>query len=97
MATITKNFVPKYVAPSKLDKVLAYCTELSDENKQKVIIIQDIAKLGKLLEYPQLSSQSFYQLYELPTVVLEATLHNIQIDYNTKRYKEDYLNQYKPT
>lgn len=87
MRTLLKKFVPKFVAPSKLDQVLAYCPDLCDESKQKVCIITDIAKLGRLLENPPLTPHNFYHLYDMSIVVLEAVQHNLQVDLNTREYK----------
>lgn len=81
------NFVPTKVGPTKLEIVLSWCVKLSDESKQKVCIIQDIAKLGKLLGHPPMSSHNFYTLYEMPIHILEAAQHHAQIEYNTKKYR----------
>lgn len=81
------NYVPTTVEPSKLDQVLAYCPELSDENKEKVILITDIARLGKLLGNPPLRPSNYYILYEMSLPILEAIQHNIQIEWNTVNYK----------
>lgn len=80
------SYVPKSVGPSKLDQVLAECPDLCDESKEKVILITDIARLGKLLGKPQLPPHNFYYLYDLNVTVLEAVQHNLQIDWNTKEY-----------
>lgn len=83
----TINYVPTIVGPSKLDQVLAYCNQLNDENKQRVCIIQDIAKIGKLLGHPRMSLENFEGLYEMPIVILEAVQQNIQIELNTYEYQ----------
>jgi len=75
------------VVPSKLDQVLSYCNELSDELKEKVILITDIARLGKLLGNPPMSAKNFDVLMEMPIPILEAVQHNIQIEWNTQNYR----------
>ena len=82
-----KSYAPTHVGPSKLDQVLAYCVELSEENKQKVCIIQDIAKLGKLLNYVKMPPDHFYTIYEQEIPVLEGVQFKMQIEWNTEEYK----------
>ena len=84
------NYVPKSVAPSKLEIVLSYCTELSDESKTKVCIITDIARIGKLLGNPPLSPHNFYTLYDMQLPILEAVQHSAQVQYNTESYHKRY-------
>ena len=75
------------VVPSKLDQVLSYCNELNDELKEKVILITDIARLGRLLGNPLMSAKNFDTLMDMPVPILEAIQHNIQIEWNTQNYK----------
>jgi hypothetical protein len=87
------NYVPTSVGPSKLDQVIACCPELSDESKTKVILIEDIARLYKLLGGPPLSPANFYALYEMPESMLSAIQHNAQIEWNTKQYQSTIQGQ----
>ena len=86
----TLNYVPTSVGPSKLDLVLAYCSELTDENKEKVCIITDIARIGRLLGNPPLSTENFYTLYDMALPILEAVQHNAQVQWNTEQYHKRY-------
>jgi len=83
----TINYVPTHVEPSKLDQVLAYCNNLSDEDKEKVCIIQDIAKIGRALGNPKMTTENFELLFEMPIVVLEHVQHAAQAELNTYEYK----------
>lgn len=87
MLNVPNYYVPTHVGPSKLEQALAYCTELSDESKTKVTMIQDIARLYKLLECPPLSPHNFYALYDMDDSMLSAIQHNAQIEWNTKQYR----------
>jgi hypothetical protein len=84
------QYVPTIVGPTKLEQVLAYCYELSDESKEKVCIIQDIAKLGKLIGHAPMSPENFYTMYEMPVSILEAVHHNVQVEWNTAQYHNGY-------
>ena len=77
------QYVPTMVGPTKLEQVLAYCIALSDESKEKVCIIQDIVKIGKMLGHPPIAPQQFYDMYEMPVGILERVQHSIQVEYNT--------------
>jgi hypothetical protein len=81
------NYVPTSLGPSKLAQVLAYCNKLDDESKQRVCIIEDIAKIGRLLGNPPISTENFYTLYDMPIPVLEAVQHHAQAELNTYEYK----------
>lgn len=87
MLNVPNYYVPTMVGPSKLDQVLSYCTELSDESKTKVTMIQDIARLYKLLQAPPLSPANFYALYEMDESILSAVQHNAQVEWNTHQYR----------
>lgn len=82
------NYVPTSVGPSRLEEILACAPDMTDENKEKVCIITDIARLGKLLKHPEISVRNFYTLYETPTQVLEAIQHNFQAELNTHLYRQ---------
>ena len=77
------QYVPTMVGPTKLEQVLAYCVALSDESKEKVCLIQDIAKLGKMLGHPPMTAENFYNMYEMPVAIIESVQHSIQVEYNT--------------
>jgi hypothetical protein len=87
MLNVPNYYVPTFVGPSKLDQVLSYCTELSDESKTKVAMIEDIAKLYKLIGSPPLSPANFYALYDMHESILSAIQHNAQIEWNTLQYR----------
>ncbi len=87
MLNVPNYYVPTFVGPSKLDQVLAYCTNLSDESRIKVTIIEDIARLYRLLESPPLTPHNFYALYDMDESMLSAIQHNAQIEWNTKQYR----------
>ena len=72
---------------TKLDKVLAYCSELSDEGKERVCIIEDISKTGRLVGQNLITEKTFDKLYDAPIHLLEALQHNIQVELNTYEYK----------
>jgi hypothetical protein len=82
------NYVPTSVGPSRLEEILACAPDMTDENKEKVCIITDIARLGKLLKHPEITPKNFYTLYETPIQVLEAIQHNFQVELNTNLYKQ---------
>lgn len=82
----TTNYVPTSVGPSKLDQILAEAPDMTDENKQRVCIIQDIAKIGRLLGNPPMTTHNFYTLYEMPILILETIQHNAQVELNTYEY-----------
>ena len=84
------NYVPKYIGPTKLDQVLAYCPELSNVNKEKVCVIADIAKLGKLLEMTPICTKTFDEMYEKDIPVLEGVQQALQAQWNTVQYHRRY-------
>lgn len=59
------NYVPTAVGPTKLEKTLGFCTQLDDVGKEKVCVIQDIAKLLKLLNHKPIDTERFYAMYEV--------------------------------
>lgn len=83
-------YVPTSVGPTKLDQVLAYCVDLVDDSKEKVCIIQDIAKLGKMLGHKPMTPENFYTMYEMPAGILAAVHHNVQVEWNTAQYHNGY-------
>lgn len=85
MKTIT-NYVSTSAGPSRLEEILADAPDMTDENKQRVCIIQDIAKIGRLLGNPPMTTHNFYTLYEMPIPILEAVQHNAQVELNTYEY-----------
>lgn len=87
METIT-NYVPTEVGPSKLDQILAEAPEMTDENKERVCIITDIARIGKLMGVKPMSAHNFYALYDMPMPVLEAVQHHAQVELNTWEYNK---------
>jgi len=80
--------VSKQLESTKLDQVLAYCNNLDNENKEKVCIIQNIAKIGKSLGNPSMSLDNFELLFEMPIHILEHVEHAAQIELNTYLYKQ---------
>lgn len=82
------NYVPTNVGPSRLEEILAGAPEMTDENKEKVSIIQDIAKLGKLLCYKNMTAEHFYSIYEMPVTVLEGVQIEMQAEWNTVQYNK---------
>jgi len=80
------NYVPTEVGPSRLEEILACAPDMTDENKQRVCIITDIAKIGRLLGNPPMSTHNFYTLYDMPIPILEAVQHNAQVELNTYEY-----------
>lgn len=84
--------IKSYLAtPTKLDIVLSYCSELSDESKEKFCIMQDILKIGKLLGKENITPKEFYIMYDLPTNILEVIQHNLQVEYNTSLYRRQVM------
>lgn len=81
------TFVPTHVGPSKLDLLLADAPPMTEENKEKVILIIDIARLGKLLGGPPMTPKVFYSAYDCPLHVLQHHQHDLQIEWNTKSYQ----------
>ena len=82
------NYVPTSVGPSRLEEILACAPDMTDQNKEKVCIITDIARLNKLLKHPEISVESFYILYDAPAGLLEAIQHTLQVEWNTNLYKQ---------
>lgn len=84
----TIHYVPTSVGPSKLElqQALAAAPDLSDESRQKVCIIEDMARLSKLMEYKPIDHQTFDTLYDMSLGMLEACQHNMQIKWNTRDY-----------
>lgn len=60
--------------------------QLSDEDKERVCIITDLAKLGKLLELAPLTTEEFDHLMSQKISVLELMQLEAQVVYNTKSY-----------
>lgn len=85
------GYVPTSVGPSKLELFLAEAPELTDEEKEKVILITDIARLGKLLGYGLPTVDEFYYMFSLSKYMLEAKQHNTQIEWNTKQHHAPYM------
>jgi len=83
----TLNYVPTLVGPSRLEEILACAPDMTDENKERVCIITDIARIGKLLGNPPMSPYNFYTLYDMAMPVLEAVQHHAQVEWNTYEYK----------
>lgn len=73
---------------NKLNDILMNSIELSDENKEKVCIIEDIFKLSTLINNKVNNSEIFYTLYEFSTKTLEEIQYGLQINYNTLQYKK---------
>jgi hypothetical protein len=82
------HYIPTIVGPSKLDQVLSYCNELSDEDKEKVTILTDLARMMKAMNYPPIKPESFYNLYESPLYILTATQMSVTVDYNSFMYAQ---------
>jgi hypothetical protein len=78
--------IPSTQEITGLKEALAGTPDLSDENKERVCIIEDIAKLRKLLEVKPLTAAQFYELYDLPMKVLDLIHHNTQIEWTTVQY-----------
>lgn len=77
------------VGPSKLELFLAQAPELTDEQKEKVVIITDIVKLATLLGYDIPTTEEFYRMYSLTKLMLEAKQYNLQIEWNTRKHHAD--------
>lgn len=75
-------------APSKLDSVLAYCVELSDENKHKVCLIQDIARIRRLMQFEPMSPKVFEAYYTADTLQLEIVVYALTVELNTYMYEQ---------
>ena len=84
--TTTLNYVPTSVGPSRLEEILACAPDMTDENKERVCIITDIARIGKLLGNKPMSAHNFYTMYEMPLPILEAVQHHAQVEWNTYEY-----------
>jgi len=78
--------IPTTIEITGLDQALAGTPELSDENKKRVCIIEDIARLRKLLGAKPLTPEQFYMLYDMHFTILESIQHNIQVEWNTVEY-----------
>lgn len=83
--TIIKS-LPNNIGPTNLELFLAEVPELTDEKKEKVIIITDIVRLAKLMKIPPPTAQEFDIMYDMPNYLLEAKQYNAQIEWNTKQY-----------
>lgn len=81
------TFVPSNVGPSKLDLILADAPPMTDENKEKVILITDLNRIGKLLSGKTMTPQQFYEAYDSPIDVLQHHQHDLQIAWNSKQYQ----------
>ena len=83
-------------APTKLQSVLSYCNELSDEKKHKVCLIQDIARIRRLMEFEPMSSKVFYTYYDADTLQLEILVYALTVELNTYMYKQRCKEQNQP-
>jgi len=89
--------VRQYIqAPSKLQSVLNYCNELSDEKKHKVCLIQDIARIRRLMEFEPMSSKVFYTYYDADTLQLEILVYALTIQLNTDMYEQRVKDSEQP-
>lgn len=78
--------IPTHVGPSKLDLLLADAPDLSDESKEKVIIIIDIIRLYKLMRV-RVTPKGFYTYYDLNLRDLSQVQHDVTVMYNTWNYQ----------
>jgi hypothetical protein len=78
--------IPSTKEITGLKEALAGAPELSDENKERVCMIEDIAKLRKLLGAKPLTADQFYGFYDMPIKMLETIQHFIQVEWNTVQY-----------
>lgn len=69
-----------------LKEALAGTPELSDENKERVCIIEDIAKIRQLFGSKPLTAEQFYGFYDMPINMLQSIQHYIQVEWNTVQY-----------
>jgi len=83
-------------APTKLQSVLSYCNELSDEKKHKVCLIQDIARIRRLMEFEPMSSKVFYTYYDADTLQLEILVYALTIQLNTYMYEQRVKDSEQP-
>ena len=60
--------------------------DISLEDKERVCIITDLARLGKLLGCEPLTTEQFDHLMSLKISVLEMLQIDAQVAYNTKSY-----------
>lgn len=89
-------FISHSVGPSKLDLLLAEAPDLSDESKEKVILIIDIVRLAKLLGGPPPKPKEFYDLYDSPLYHLQQHQHDLQVAWNTKEYEDRVYGRIPP-
>jgi len=75
-------------APSKLRSVLNYCNELSDESKHKVCLIQDIARMRRLIQLEPMSLKVFQTYYDADTLQLEILVYALTVHTNTYMYEQ---------
>lgn len=66
-------------------------TELSDEAKTKICIIEDIAKIAMLMNIAQPSVEDFDYMYDQSIKELEDIQYNAQIEFNTWKYRLNKL------
>ena len=92
MTTITQYIQ----APSKLQSVLSYCVELNDDAKHKVCVIEDIARMRRLLGMPPMSSAAFDAHYNADILHLETLAYALQIAVNTHMYEQRVKNGNEP-
>lgn len=91
-----KIFITHSVGPSKLDLLLADAPDLSEESKEKVILIIDIVRLAKLLGGPPPKPHEFYALYDSPLYHLQQHQHDLQVAWNTKQYNDSVYGKVPP-
>jgi len=84
MGTITQYIQ----APSKLQSILNYCVELSDISKEKVCLIQDIARMRRLMQIPPMSVAVFEAHYNADVLHLEMMVYAMSIALNTYMYEQ---------
>lgn len=84
--------IPETIEIAGLHNALTGTPELSDENKERVCIIEDLARLRKLLGIKPFTTEQFYLLYDMSLSMLEAIQYNWQIEWNTVEYHKRLLN-----
>ena len=85
------GYVPTSVGPTKLELALAQCSDLSDEAKTKICLIQDIVKIAKLMNISSPTAEHFDYMYDQSVSALEDMQYNAQIEFNTWRYRNNIL------
>ena len=69
----------------QLQEINLQC-QLSDEDKERVCIITDLARVARLLGYDPFTAEEFDKLMSLKISVLEMLQLDAQVAYNTKSY-----------